>query len=545
MLAFPDPKPQFTPVRGEDFAASTLEGWGAVFGQTLAQGPARAVGDVIYRNKIRAGGVGGRMIPRLQAQERLAKAGKQDALKNMPGQFVSAEAVAYYENIGYEDRRRAAIIERANVGPVAQFGVSMLAAAVDPLNLGVSLMPIGAVAGAGLMSRSALTRFGAGAAIAGAENLPLSLIEYAGAQATLRDYSMTDVLANVAFGGILGGGIAAGAGALRLRYEEKLKTLQKQGASDPQYRAARSALREGEPVGTNAELLHTFRAEEREAIFRMARVQAMDGPVDVEPTVAYLQEKNGLQAFREARQEYVSTMVADLQQEISRRQKPVEIAKADLEKIKQARPRLAEAEKERLMAQEKLPARKAKQEAQKTVDAMVVEKEAAVKQARTVLRGDKAYAARSAALRRYKRGELVEGDLREIIAQAQSRPAQQPARQQGTGPTGPVALERQFTRRPLAVAVEQQTRSAIKNRSRPLLHSQADEVPMEVIAREAQERAAAETIEDLQSDIDMLKSQVENEVDLPEAEQIELEGALVMRENLETVQRAIQCMVTA
>jgi hypothetical protein len=109
--------------------------------------------------------------------------------------------------------------EKLNKGPqnivakTAQFGAGIAASTLDPINIGVSLIPGGPLLkGMGLAKLAASKTAGATVAkgamggVAGA--LAVEPLPYFSAQKYQLDYDLTDSLLNVTFGGVLGAGFA-------------------------------------------------------------------------------------------------------------------------------------------------------------------------------------------------------------------------------------------------------------------------------------------------------------------------------------------------
>jgi hypothetical protein len=119
-----------------------------------------------------------------------------------------------------QERIRQDILARGPEGVVAtaaRFGASFAGAAIDPLNIAAAFIPVvGEARYAGLVARFGLT--GGRAARGVIEGVVGSaLIEpavYGLAREQQLDYTMSDALANVAFGGILGGGLHAVGGRI-------------------------------------------------------------------------------------------------------------------------------------------------------------------------------------------------------------------------------------------------------------------------------------------------------------------------------------------
>lgn len=114
-----------------------------------------------------------------------------------------------------EERIRQDIIARGpqGVGPtIARFGASFAGAAIDPLNIASAFIPVvGEARFAGMVAKVGLTqaRLARGAIEGVVGNALIEPIVFGLAREQQLDYEMSDALANVAFGGILGGGLHA------------------------------------------------------------------------------------------------------------------------------------------------------------------------------------------------------------------------------------------------------------------------------------------------------------------------------------------------
>ena len=119
-----------------------------------------------------------------------------------------------------DERRRAAIIARSPQGVfpgVARFGAALAGAMMDPLNIASAFVPVvGQARFAGLVARLGTT--GARATKGVIEGtVGAALVEPVVATLAIRqqrDYRMSDAIVNVALGGVLGGGLHVGVGAV-------------------------------------------------------------------------------------------------------------------------------------------------------------------------------------------------------------------------------------------------------------------------------------------------------------------------------------------
>jgi hypothetical protein len=111
----------------------------------------------------------------------------------------------------------------------AKFGAGLIGSVADPLNLATAFIPTvgltkaaSVAVKAGSIAAPGVAKTAGMAALAGAgEALLLEPIVYLGAKKAQLNYTMADSMANVAFGGILGGGAAGVARALQIKGELK------------------------------------------------------------------------------------------------------------------------------------------------------------------------------------------------------------------------------------------------------------------------------------------------------------------------------------
>lgn len=178
-----------------------------------------------------------------------------------------------------EENRLASILDRGPDGFVAgavEFGASLGASLLDPINIASAFVPIYgqarytsmlANAGTGIGRAGVRARVGAVEGLAGA-----TLVEpiiYGVAQYEQADYTMADSLESLAFGTVFGGGLHMGVGALGDAF-----------ARTGTYKTA-------QPVGTVGNILNNLAPETRTDVMRGALGQALSGRViDIEARLA-------------------------------------------------------------------------------------------------------------------------------------------------------------------------------------------------------------------------------------------------------------------
>ena len=119
-----------------------------------------------------------------------------------------------------EELIRQDVINRGPQGflpGAARLGAAFARAAIDPLNVAAAFMPVVSQARfAGMVARSGVTRarFSKGVIEGTVGNVAIEPAVAVMAERQQLDYTMADALINVAFGGLLGGGLHVGAGRI-------------------------------------------------------------------------------------------------------------------------------------------------------------------------------------------------------------------------------------------------------------------------------------------------------------------------------------------
>lgn len=205
--------------------------------------------------------------PPLSAAEATAKYGIDGELE-FDNPIPESVALSLYEAKRDELARQDAA-RRAPAGFASgaeRFGAGFVANALDPLNVAASFIPVVGearyaswLAGAGSALGRAGVRAGVGAAQGAVGQVPLSALRYSLSQQEQADYSAADALTDIAYGGLLGGGLHAFGGALH----------------DGLYGGFR---------GSDAAQIADADLPTREAAMRSAVAQLADGrPVEVRP----------------------------------------------------------------------------------------------------------------------------------------------------------------------------------------------------------------------------------------------------------------------
>ncbi|MFN0183034.1 MAG: hypothetical protein ACKVQR_04360 [Aquabacterium sp.] len=241
--------------RGLDAVEATT---GEVLGATASSAWAQSIGPRITHWWSRTDGES----PTLDADAANTKFGIPGVLTfDRPVTEAAAEALKK----GREDemRRQAIIARRPDsvlTGGLARGVVSFGTAMLDPVNIGLALVPfVGEARMMALLGTTSMTaaRAGAGAASGAAGMLLAEPLEYVLARSEFNDRHMTDTMAAVAFGGILGGGLHVLGGAVgdAVRGRRTLTPIERAiGAAPAPVRegalqGAVAAVAEGRPVG--------------------------------------------------------------------------------------------------------------------------------------------------------------------------------------------------------------------------------------------------------------------------------------------------------
>ena len=143
----------------------------------------------------------------------------------IPDDGISEKALDILMRRKRAEMRRQDVFSRSDAGlagGAARLGVALYESLFDPLNIATAFIPVvgpsryaAMVAGAAGGLGRAGVRAGVGAVEGAVGAALVEPLIYMAAQAEQADYTMADSLANIAFGSIFGGGLHAGAGAVR------------------------------------------------------------------------------------------------------------------------------------------------------------------------------------------------------------------------------------------------------------------------------------------------------------------------------------------
>lgn len=206
---------------------------------------------------------------------------KEEGLKlTIPDDGISERALDILMRRKREEMRRQDIFSRgpSGIGPgAARLGTALVESLFDPLNIASAFVPVVGPARYAAMVRAAaspLSRAAIRAEVGALEGaVGAAILEpliYSAAQQEQLDYTMYDSLANIAFGGVFGGGLHVGAGAVRDVVQPNWWRTVPEGI---------------EPESARA-IAVTSEPEVHQAALRTSVVQAVEGrPVEVAPIV--------------------------------------------------------------------------------------------------------------------------------------------------------------------------------------------------------------------------------------------------------------------
>lgn len=170
--------------------------------------------------------------PRKQPDSPLLEPDEANAKFGIPGQLtfdkpIRERAAKILNGWTSERLERESVLRRADsalTSKAGRFSASLLAQALDPINIATAFIPVvGEVRYARWIGKAAsgLERAGVRAGVGAAEGaLGAAVVEpliYLQAQRQQRPYELWDSFANVVFGGILGGGLHVAGGAIKDR----------------------------------------------------------------------------------------------------------------------------------------------------------------------------------------------------------------------------------------------------------------------------------------------------------------------------------------
>jgi hypothetical protein len=143
----------------------------------------------------------------------------------IPDAGISEQGLRIIIDAKRAEAQRQSIFERGPTGVgvgALRLGTALLNSIYDPLNIASAFVPVvgparytALIGGATSAFGRAGVRAGVGAAEGAVGAAILEPLIYSAAQGEQLDYEMTDSLANIAFGALFGGGLHAGAGAVR------------------------------------------------------------------------------------------------------------------------------------------------------------------------------------------------------------------------------------------------------------------------------------------------------------------------------------------
>lgn len=294
----------------DDVVTGQLDAAQAAFGQSWFENPAYALYRINEFNRAELGPVVSPAYPAYGIEERRAEPATpllsaDDARRRIAESGVDltvdddgirAGALDLMIERKQEEMKRQMVLDNAPSSTVPiQIAASFAASAADPVNIASAFIPIyGEARYAALMAKSTTrtARFAARARVgaiqgAGGAAIVEPIVLYASAQ-DQADYDMTDSLSNVAFGGVLGGGLHSVGGLVSDMRRKSLSDAVRQAADAdavaPVQQAAEApasarldaALRDDDPMIVLRDQFERAVEADRPRIIEEARGQAVD-----------------------------------------------------------------------------------------------------------------------------------------------------------------------------------------------------------------------------------------------------------------------------
>jgi hypothetical protein len=294
----------------DDVVTGQLDAAQAAFGQSWFENPAYALYRINEFNRAELGPVVSPAYPAYGIEERRAEPATpllsaDDARRRIAESGVDltvdddgirAGALDLMIERKQEEMKRQMVLDNAPSSTVPiQIAASFAASAADPVNIASAFIPIyGEARYAALMAKSTTrtARFAARARVgaiqgAGGAAIVEPIVLYASAQ-DQADYDMTDSLSNIAFGGVLGGGLHSVGGLVSDLRRKSLSDAVRQAADAdavaPVQQAAEAqatarldaALRDDDPMIVLRDQFERAVEADRPRIIEEARGQAVD-----------------------------------------------------------------------------------------------------------------------------------------------------------------------------------------------------------------------------------------------------------------------------
>lgn len=164
-------------------------------------------------------------VQRMDAETARARVKDEGLPLTIPDDGISTRALDILINAKRQELQRQNVFARGPTGfgpGAARLGTALINSLYDPLNIASAFIPVvGEARYAAMLGRAAGSfgragvRMGVGAAEGAVGAAILEPLVYAANKAEQLDYTMADSLANIAFGGLFGGGLHAAGGAVR------------------------------------------------------------------------------------------------------------------------------------------------------------------------------------------------------------------------------------------------------------------------------------------------------------------------------------------
>ena len=288
-------------------------GLGAAIESTWEENPGALLWDA---GELRQANAIGR--PRLTRQDAEARVKQAGVALPIPESGYTQDALDILIRRRQDQMARQTILDRTPwswIGTPVRGAAMLLTGALDPLNVASAFVPVfGEARVAGIMARAgegALARAGARAQIGAIEGaagaLMLEPFVYGLHGQLADDYGMADSLVNLAFGAALGAGLHTGVGAIG-----DISRRSPPATSDVEaaqiISEARASVRAEAEAGSVARAIEGIDADTREAAFRIAMADVLQGR---EPDVSPLFDALGPQPLSPEVAARIDALVAE------------------------------------------------------------------------------------------------------------------------------------------------------------------------------------------------------------------------------------------
>lgn len=261
-----------TPGFLQEYSLPTSSAFGLSAEQAFDDNPVARLASA-YQVKYNATG---NDLTKEEALNRAKEAGV--SVENIPEEGIKDDALQFIIDRQYDKKKRdsaLAAIPNSGAKTAVSLAGGLAGSFIDPLNIASAFIPVvGEARYAAMLERAAgpLARLGVRAGVGAAEGAVgaavLEPINFIAAKSIGDDYGMTDSLANIGFGALMGSALHAGLGAARdFKVGEEYWRLKREANSV-------------------SERIDRFSPEAKQELGRSALAQALtDKPIDVSPVV--------------------------------------------------------------------------------------------------------------------------------------------------------------------------------------------------------------------------------------------------------------------